>query len=504
MSPRPLLQPQLPLPESAPADTADRSSLAGSSVDPVPAGVVALPLPRPQLSPPPLLAQPRPPLRQPPQPSAGALPRRAELRSARAARVAAAGLLDLRWEAEAADLRGYDRPAVLRHAAPGAAPDGWHSPSEVCASLRRGDADEFVSYSPASSAQPGSPVVPGDGPSWRRGRDAAVLADSGYGAVYLSGAGVLAMPAGVVGLPPAFRRRRGERHVMMITSAAPSSSLTHFDDTSSVLRVIAGCKEVWLRAPIGRGAPDPSGPGSSWSAYDPFDVDSAPELRGWARVVVIPGSALFIPRLWWHCVSSSAGTVATSTCVIPASPMASAAHGGESHVRRRRRISPAEAGAVETARHVAVTERLAARGLTNEWLATVGRRRASGDKEVRYPTDLCGARRCHLRAAFVVCGDSRVRDVRALEPALWQGEGTLRFVLHVRGVVERTIGPGGLLVYDQRSDHWFAARWHAASASWLVIDDGVEYLVPCSALGDRGAFPLALASRFEVFAVEPA
>ena len=294
-----------------------------------------------------------------------------------------------------------------------------HKPVRPCLAATPASSSATRRHHPPSQ---GPPLLPVTGP---RG-------GAGETPLYLQTAATV--PAGVVGLPPAFRRRGGERHVMIIMSAAPSSSFTHFDDTSSVLRVVAGHKEVWLRAPFGRGAPDPSGPGSLWSVVvrvRPLRRRQRPGTAGLgSRGRLSPGSALFILRRWWHSASSSAGTVATSTCAIPASPMASAAHGGESHVRRRRRISPAEAGATDTARHVADAHLFAARRLTSEWLATEGRRNAPGGKEARYPADLCGAKRCHLRAAFAACGDSCVGDVRALEQALWQGEGALRFVGH--------------------------------------------------------------------------
>lgn len=93
-------------------------------------------------------------------------------------------------------------------------------------------------------------------------------------------------------------------------SHVESASLTHRDTTASLLYVASGSKSVWM-AP-----PEASQHHRQEHNFLLFDPHSAPmpidhELSGvWKHFTVSPGEAIHLPRMWWHHINSTGGTLA--------------------------------------------------------------------------------------------------------------------------------------------------------------------------------------------------
>ena len=107
---------------------------------------------------------------------------------------------------------------------------------------------------------------------------------------------------------------------------------THYDDTASVLYPTAGVKQVCMLPPSALAADD----GGSSSRVTPGIPGSTEELP-WARASLCLGTALYIPKSYWHVVESTSGSVALSTCVRPAKRVGAVP--GPSLVPKRARVS---------------------------------------------------------------------------------------------------------------------------------------------------------------------
>ena len=97
----------------------------------------------------------------------------------------------------------------------------------------------------------------------------------------------------------------------------------HHDENDAVLVQLRGSKEVLVHEPT------LAIPGCSASVYgDAAATDSIRWLRGldpfqlprrhssqWIKVVLVPGDVVVIPKLWWHAVRSTPGSVAISVPV---------------------------------------------------------------------------------------------------------------------------------------------------------------------------------------------
>ena len=119
-------------------------------------------------------------------------------------------------------------------------------------------------------------------------------------------------------LPPGTElRRSGDRVLQLfLTGIKPSGSLTHRDDTSSILYVVSGSKVVWLAPPGVETVMKIIVDESRFINYDP-DGDAQRNRLIWKKVILSAGDSLFLPKGWWHYVRSTAGTVALSLVLSP-------------------------------------------------------------------------------------------------------------------------------------------------------------------------------------------
>ncbi len=123
-------------------------------------------------------------------------------------------------------------------------------------------------------------------------------------------------------VPQDLKLARGARVLQVFLNFTAAQSLTHRDNTSSLLHCVTGAKEVWLAdAPAHtklqlRYHADG---GSVFLEYNPFeDADMTAEYRKhWKYVLLLPGQSLYIPKGWWHCVQSPSGSVALSIRLSP-------------------------------------------------------------------------------------------------------------------------------------------------------------------------------------------
>ena len=135
------------------------------------------------------------------------------------------------------------------------------------------------------------------------------------------GAGGKALDA-ALRLPPAVRMARfGQPFQLFLSFDMPSMSLTHRDDTNSVLTVLTGHKILFLAPP---GAHEqhnlpywnkPPDVTDRFLDYNPFR-DAQCEQKGWRPVRLLPGDSCFIPKNWWHNVLSSPNSSAISRQVV--------------------------------------------------------------------------------------------------------------------------------------------------------------------------------------------
>jgi len=97
---------------------------------------------------------------------------------------------------------------------------------------------------------------------------------------------------------------------------------THRDENNAILVQLKGSKEILIHPPA---LSLPGCPASvfgdaaatinpRWLAFDPFQLHRTHSSL-WVKVVLVPGDAVVVPKLWWHAVRSTPGSVAISVPV---------------------------------------------------------------------------------------------------------------------------------------------------------------------------------------------
>jgi len=100
-----------------------------------------------------------------------------------------------------------------------------------------------------------------------------------------------------------------------------ASTPTHRDANNAVLIQLRGSKEVLVHPPTQSlpGCPadifaSATLTDSRWLDVDPFKLSRAYSSE-WVKVVMVPGDVVVVPKLWWHAVRSTPGSVAISVPV---------------------------------------------------------------------------------------------------------------------------------------------------------------------------------------------
>ena len=96
---------------------------------------------------------------------------------------------------------------------------------------------------------------------------------------------------------------------------------THRDENNAILIQLRGSKEVLVHPPT-QSLPGCSAAifasatltDSRWLDVDPFKLSRAYSSK-WVKVVMVPGDVVVMPKLWWHAVRSTPGSVAISVPV---------------------------------------------------------------------------------------------------------------------------------------------------------------------------------------------
>ena len=100
-----------------------------------------------------------------------------------------------------------------------------------------------------------------------------------------------------------------------------ASTPTHRDENNAILIQLRGSKEVLVHPPT-QSLPGCSAAifasatltDSRWLDVDPFKLSRAYSSE-WVKVVMVPGDVIVMPKLWWHAVRSTPGSVAISVPV---------------------------------------------------------------------------------------------------------------------------------------------------------------------------------------------
>lgn len=140
------------------------------------------------------------------------------------------------------------------------------------------------------------------------------LVTSGYYKVHLSDSFVTANFASH--LPPAFIVKPLARcKAIAFVNTRDGQCYAHYDLDNSVLLVLTGSKSVYLSPP---GIRDRDASAEFYnSTYLDEDNPFLCVKGGWLPVVPVRShQALFLPKQWWHCIQSKAGTVALSLQVV--------------------------------------------------------------------------------------------------------------------------------------------------------------------------------------------
>lgn len=167
-------------------------------------------------------------------------------------------------------------------------------------------------------------VTPADESGWKVALNYSDWDDTGYGTFYWNasaGSSILnytfkdhdVLPSGVI------MRQFGDRVLQaFITGSKPSASLTHCDETSSLLYVVSGSKCVWIAPPgVDHALQLKPLDGHPQSLdYNP-DLDSSRDETVWHKVILDACDGLFIPKGWYHYVRSCQNTVALSVALSP-------------------------------------------------------------------------------------------------------------------------------------------------------------------------------------------
>ena len=93
----------------------------------------------------------------------------------------------------------------------------------------------------------------------------------------------------------------------------------HRDENNAMLVQLHGSKEILIHPPalalpgcpasVYGDAAAASNP--RWLSFDPFQLPRRHSSL-WVKVVMVPGDAVVVPKLWWHAVRSAPGSVAIS------------------------------------------------------------------------------------------------------------------------------------------------------------------------------------------------
>ena len=96
----------------------------------------------------------------------------------------------------------------------------------------------------------------------------------------------------------------------------------HRDENNAILVQLRGSKEILIHPPASAlpGCPaNVYGDAATtnnprWLSFDPFQLHRS-HSSSWVKVVLVPGDAVVVPKLWWHAVRSTPGSVAISAPV---------------------------------------------------------------------------------------------------------------------------------------------------------------------------------------------
>jgi hypothetical protein len=236
-----------------------------------------------------------------------------------------------------------------------APPLGWATMDDVVASAyvvrRQEDLPSHAMNVAARGNSSDDIVTPSEISGWKVATEYSEWDECGYGTFYWTNTAASSildfsfrehsiMPRGA-------KIRRGERVLQaFITGNKTSGSLTHKDETSSLLYVVNGSKTVFIAPP---GANQHLG--LKWLKdhahtldYNP-DVDEDRDEVVWKKVQLDVCDALFIPKGWFHYVRSTPETVALSIALSPSSGTSSeaseAAPGMVATGKRKQRSAPA-------------------------------------------------------------------------------------------------------------------------------------------------------------------
>ena len=105
--------------------------------------------------------------------------------------------------------------------------------------------------------------------------------------------------------------------------ATVATAPCHRDENDAMLVQLRGSKEILIHPPT---LAIPGCPASvygdatatdSFRWLQPFDPFQLPRMQSsqWIKVVLVPGDVVVVPKLWWHAVRSTPGSVAISVPV---------------------------------------------------------------------------------------------------------------------------------------------------------------------------------------------
>ena len=101
--------------------------------------------------------------------------------------------------------------------------------------------------------------------------------------------------------------------IVFISRDSATSSLTHQDENTSCLVCIYGHKTVFIAPPDVPESKDRwSKDQNTFLKFNPLEMETMDGHPGWRQVDLRPGMALVIPKMWWHCVYSTASSIGLS------------------------------------------------------------------------------------------------------------------------------------------------------------------------------------------------
>ena len=206
-------------------------------------------------------------------------------------------------------------------------PRGWDSPVNMVESVFnvRKESDlpsHAVIVSNVDNSGKTDVVTPKDTEGWKKAMEPNDWEEFGYGTFYWDATTAKAIieyvfrnhaiiPSGTK-LP-----KIGNRVAQaFLTGTKASGSLTHRDETSSLLYVVTGSKIVYLAPPGAEVTLKMAINDLLFLDYNP-DNDTRRNETLWKKISLNVGDSLFIPKGWWHYVRSTPGTVALSLVLAP-------------------------------------------------------------------------------------------------------------------------------------------------------------------------------------------